>query len=161
MALARARTRKLQEACDMHRLSRETAELAQWLQIKQDITEDIVKAHQEDPNNLDKESLDTKLDVLKQELKAKEAKIDELIKLAEQLKQNNRNDEAMKVYDEIERQKKNLEKFKKYVESLESKLAKANELKKFKADSDDTLEWINEKKEYLEDQNNIGIGQLF
>lgn len=155
LALAQRRKAKLQDACDMHRLSRETAEISQWLNIKQDITDDVLKAYEEDPN-LSRESLETKLDSLKQDIRAKEHKIDELVKLAEKLKQNNQNEEAMKVYEEIERQKTSLEKFRRYVESLEVKLVKANELKKFKMDSEDTLEWINEKKQYLKDQNETG-----
>lgn len=158
LALARRRTHKLQEACDMQRLNRETADLAQWLQIKQDITDDVLKAYEATSGEApgDKDALDTKLDTLKQEIRAKEAKIAELARLAEQLKQSNQTDEAMRIYDEIERQRRALEKFKRYVESLEQRLVKANELKKFRMDSEDTLAWINEKKQFLEDQKSIG-----
>lgn len=155
LALAKQLTKKLQDACDMHRLSRETGEVAQWLDIKQDVTSELLKAHEADPT-LNKDSLDSNLETLKQEIRVKEAKIAELEKLAERLKANNQNEEAMKIYEEIERQKKSLEKFKRFVEMCESKLIKANELKKFQMDSDDTLEWINQKKQYLDDQNSQG-----
>lgn len=156
LAMARRRREKLQDATDMHRLSREAAELKQWLDIKKEITGELLKAHEDDPN-LDKDSLDSNLEQLKQELRAKEAKIAELIKTAERLRANNQNDEAMKVYEEVELQKKSLEHFRKYVESLEVKLVKANELKRFQMDRDDTLEWINEKKQYLADQQTNGF----
>lgn len=156
LAMASRRKQKLQDAADMYRVSREAAELKQWLDIKKDVTGELVKAHEDDPT-LDKDSLDTNLDQLKQELRAKEAKIAELLKTAERLRENNQNEEAMRVYEEVERQKKSLEHFRKYVESLEVKLMKANELKRFQMDRDDTLEWINEKKQYLADQQNIGI----
>lgn len=155
LALARQQARRLQDAADMHRLSREAGELEQWLDIKKEITSDLLKAHQDDPN-LSKDSLDSNLDALKQELRAKEAKLAELLKTAERLRANNQTDEANKIYEEIERQRKSLEQFRRYVESLEVKLMKANELKRFQMDTDDTLEWINEKKQYLADQKNIG-----
>lgn len=156
LAQARRRAKNLQDAADMHRLSREAGELEQWLNIKKDITNELLTAHQADPTALDKDSLDSNLDALKQELRAKEAKIADLLKTAERLRENNKNEEAVKIYEEIERQRKSLEHFRKYVESLEVKLMKANELKRFQMDSDDTLGWINEKKQYLLDQKDIG-----
>lgn len=152
LELAKQRSAKLKEACDMHRLSREAGELEQWLNIKQDLTNDVVKTHEDDPT-LNKDMLDSNLDALKQELRAKEAKVAELMNIAEELKKNNKSDQAERVYNEVEKQKKNLENFKKFVEACEKKLIKANEMKKFRMDRDDTLEWINAKKQHLLDQN--------
>lgn len=157
LLLGDKRTQKLQDSCDMHRLNREIADFAQWLQIKQDLISELIQETEANPE-LNKDTLDTNLDALKQELKAKEGNIAELTKLAEKLKQNNQNEEAKLVYAEIEKQKKLLEKFKLYVEAVEQRLTKANELKKFALDSADTLNWINEKKQILEDQND-GIHQ--
>ena len=154
LLLGRQRTQKLQDSCDMHRLNRETGEFAQWLEVKQDLVAEMVENVKENPELLNnKDTLENNLEALKQELKAKEGKIDELMKLADRLKENNQNAEAQLVCDEIERQRKSLDKFKKYVESVEQRLTKANELNKFKLDSTDTLDWINEKKQILDDQN--------
>ena len=89
MSLARYQVEKLQDARDVHRLNRETSELAQWLQIKQDVTADIYNTM--DPE-LSKDTLDSNLESLKQEIKIKETKIRELIQITERLKQTNQSE---------------------------------------------------------------------
>lgn len=141
------REARLAEACELHRLNREAAEINQWLTIKQELTNEMI-------DEKTPEELDTSLDKLKQELKVKDAEIKELCKLAEKLNKqgNNQSEEAKLVYAQIEKQKANFENFKKNIEEVENKLFKANELKKYGMDSEETLKWIKEKKRALEEE---------
>ena len=61
--------------------------------------------------------------------------------------------EFRRIYTEIESQIVEMERFKRYTITIEFKVAKANELKRFEMDRTDTLDWMDEKKQFLEDQN--------
>ena len=141
--LGRKRKNKLQEACDAHRLIREAADLTNWIGDKA-----IIAAEQnlgETPDEV--ELLTRRFDDFKKDLKVNEARIAELNKLAERLKQMGQTESAKKIQDEIEILNIKWTELQKVTAHRQHKLMSAHEVQRFQRDADETMDWITEKND--------------
>jgi len=143
--LGRNRQNKLQEACDAHRLVREAADLTLWIADKEKIA--IDQNLGENPDEV--ELLTRRFDDFKKDLKVNEARIAELNKLAERLKQMGKTDAAKKIHDEIEILNIKWTELQKVTAHRQHKLMSAHEVQRFQRDADETMDWINEKNEAI------------
>ena len=78
-----------------------------------------------------------------------EARIAELNKLAERLRQMGKTDAAKKIHDEIEILNIKWTELQKVTAHRQHKLMSAHEVQRFQRDADETMDWINEKNEAI------------
>lgn len=147
LELGRQRSDKLQEACDAHRLVREAADLTLWIQDKEKIaSEDRLG---ESPDEV--ELLTRRFDDFKKDLKVNEARIVDLNRIAQKLREMNQPESAKKIQDEIEILNIKWTELQKVTAHRQHKLMSAHEVQRFQRDADETMDWINEKNETLVD----------
>jgi spectrin alpha len=145
--LGRQRSDKLQEACDAHRLVREAADLTLWIQDKEKIASEDKLG--ESPDEV--ELLTRRFDDFKKDLKVNEARIVELNRIAQKLREMNQPESAKKIQDEIEILNIKWTELQKVTAHRQHKLMSAHEVQRFQRDADETMDWINEKNETLVD----------
>lgn len=143
LSLGRQRSEKLQEACDAHRLVREAADLTLWISDKEKIASEQKLG--ETPDEV--ELLTRRFDDFKKDLKVNEARIAELNRIAERLRQMNQPESAKKIQDEIEILNIKWTELQKVTAHRQHKLMSAHEVQRFQRDADETMDWINEKNE--------------
>jgi len=145
LSLGRQRSEKLQEACDAHRLVREAADLTMWILDKEKIAcEDRLG---ESPDEV--ELLTRRFDDFKKDLKVNEARIVELNRIAQKLREMNQPESAKKIQDEIEILNIKWTELQKVTAHRQHKLMSAHEVQRFQRDADETMDWINEKNETI------------
>jgi spectrin alpha len=147
--LGRERSRKLQEACDAHRLVREAADLTVWISDKEKVAAEQNLGQTPDEVEL----LTRRFDDFKKDLKVNEARIAELNKIAERLKQMEQPEAAKKIHDEIEILNIKWTELQKVTAHRQNKLMSAHEVQRFQRDADETMDWINEKNQAKEDED--------
>ena len=145
LALGRQRHNKLQEACDAHRLVREAADLTSWIADKEKIASETNLG--ETPDEV--ELLTRRFDDFKKDLKVNEARIVELNKIAERLRQMGQKESAEKIQDEIEVLNIKWTELQKITAHRQHKLMSAHEVQRFQRDADETMDWINEKNQTI------------
>lgn len=145
--LGRKRSDKLQEACDAHRLVREAADLTMWIEDKEKVASE--ERLGESPDEV--ELLTRRFDDFKKDLKVNEARIVELNRIAEKLRAMNQPESAKKIQDEIEILNIKWTELQKVTAHRQHKLMSAHEVQRFQRDADETMDWINEKNETLQD----------
>lgn len=145
LALGRQRRNKLQEACDAHKLVREAAELTNWIADKEKIASEQNLG--ETPDEV--EVLTRRFDDFKKDLKVNEARIVELNKIAERLRQMNQQEAAKKIQDEIEVLNIRWTELQKVTATRQHRLLSAHEVQRFQRDADETMDWITEKNSTL------------
>jgi len=143
--LGRERSNKLQEACDAHRLVREAADLTLWISDKEKIASEQKLG--ETPDEV--ELLTRRFDDFKKDLKVNEARIAELNRIAERLRQMNQPESAKKIQDEIEILNIKWTELQKVTAHRQHKLMSAHEVQRFQRDADETMDWINEKNDTI------------
>lgn len=147
--LGRERCRKLQEACDAHRLVREAADLTVWIADKEKVASEQNLGQTPDEVEL----LTRRFDDFKKDLKVNEARIAELNKIAERLKQMEQPEAAKKIHDEIEILNIKWTELQKVTAHRQNKLMSAHEVQRFQRDADETMDWINEKNQANENED--------
>ena len=145
LELGTKRTNKLQEACDAHRLVREAADLQLWIEDKEKTASEQNLG--ETPDEV--ELLTRRFDDFKKDLKVNEARIAELNKIAERLKQMGQPESAKKIQDEIEILNIKWTELQKVTAHRQHKLMSAHEVQRFQRDADETMDWINEKNDTI------------
>lgn len=145
LALGQQRANKLQQACDAHRLVREAADLTVWITDKQKVASEENLGETPD----DVELLTRRFEDFKKDLKVNEARINELNKIAERLKQMSQAESAKKIQDEIEILNIKWTELQRVTSNRQTKLMSAHEVQRFFRDADETMDWINEKKTQL------------
>lgn len=150
--LGRERSRKLQEACDAHRLVREAAELTVWISDKEKVASEPNIGQTPDEVEL----LTRRFDDFKKDLKVNEARIVELNKIAERLKQMEQPESAKKIHDEIEILNIKWTELQKVTAHRQNKLMSAHEVQRFQRDADETMDWIDEKNQTINQDTEYG-----
>ncbi len=143
--LGQERANKLQQACDAHRLVREAADITLWIADKEKVASEQNLG--ETPDEV--ELLNRRFEDFKKDLKVNEARINELNKIAERLKQMSQAESAKKIQDEIEILNIKWTELQRVTSNRQTKLMSAHEVQRFHRDADETMDWINEKNSAL------------
>ena len=125
---------------------REAADITLWIADKEKIASE--QNIGETPDEV--ELLTRRFDDFKKDLKVNEARIAELNKIAERLKQMGQPESAKKIQDEIEILNIKWTELQKVTAHRQHKLMSAHEVQRFQRDADETMDWINEKNETIQ-----------
>jgi len=175
MALARERQRKLSETCKAYVLVREAAELAQWIKNKvfigfflssleyfflnilplffflqeqyahiEDVGEDLEQV----------EVMQKKFDDFNADLKANEVRLAEMNEIAMQLMSLGQTEAALKIQTQMEDLNRKWASIQQLTAERAQQLGSAHEVQRFHRDVDETKDWIHEKDEALNNDDN-------
>ncbi|RNA32314.1 spectrin alpha non-erythrocytic 1 [Brachionus plicatilis] len=145
LELGRERSLKLQQACDAHKIVRDAAELALWIEDK----EKIASEEETGQSAEEIELISRRFEDFKKDLKVNEDKIDELNRMSERLRQIGEIDSANKIQSEVEILNIKWTELQKVTAHRQHKLMSAHEVQRFQRDTDETMDWINEKNEAI------------
>lgn len=145
LELGRERSVKLQQACDAHKIVRDAAELALWIEDK----EKIASEEQTGQSAEEIELITRRFEDFKKDLKINEEKIDELNRMSERLRQIGEIESANKIQSEVEILNIKWTELQKVTAHRQHKLMSAHEVQRFQRDTDETMDWINEKNDAI------------
>ncbi|XP_068910303.1 spectrin alpha chain isoform X1 [Tenebrio molitor] len=152
LALARERQNKLNETVKAYVLVREAAELASWIKDKemhaqvQDVGEDLEQV----------EVMQKKFDDFQTDLKANEVRLAEMNEIAMQLVSLGQTEAALKIQTQMEDLNTKWTSLQQLTAERANQLGSAHEVQRFHRDVDETIDWIQEKDEAL---NNDDLGK--
>ena len=146
LQLGRERKRKLEEACRGYQLIREAAELTQWVKDKEQVAS--VGEVGEDLEHV--EVLQKKFDDFLSDLKSNEVRLTEMNQMANQLADLGQTEAANKINRQVEELNQKWVHLQEMTSSREQQLASAHEVQRFHRDIDETKDWIREKDEALD-----------
>ncbi|XP_062606729.1 spectrin alpha chain-like isoform X6 [Saccostrea cucullata] len=143
------RREKLTESCKAYQLVREAAELASWITEKEntlvgeEVGEDLEQV----------EEMQKKFDDFQKDLKANEARLQELNSIADRLTAMGRTEAAEKIREQIATLNNRWENLQAVTATRAESLGSAHEVQRFHRDVDETKDWIDEKDETLNSDN--------
>ncbi|XP_044259625.1 spectrin alpha chain isoform X3 [Tribolium madens] len=152
LALARERQNKLNETVKAYVLVREAAELANWIKDKemhaqvQDVGEDLEQV----------EVMQKKFDDFQTDLKANEVRLAEMNEIAMQLVSLGQTEAALKIQTQMEDLNTKWTSLQQLTAERANQLGSAHEVQRFHRDVNETIDWIQEKDEAL---NNDDLGK--
>ncbi|CAG9856863.1 unnamed protein product [Phyllotreta striolata] len=152
LQLANERRNKLDETVKAYVLVREAAELAGWIKDKemhaqvQDVGEDLEQV----------EVLQKKFDDFQTDLKANEVRLAQMNEVAMQLVSLGQTEAALKIQTQMHDLNNKWTSLQQLTSERASQLGSAHEVQRFHRDVDETIDWINEKDEAL---NNDDLGK--
>ena len=145
LELGRERSEKLQQACDVHKVKRDAAELTRWIEDKEKIASEEQTGQSAEEIDL----ITRRFDDFKKDLMINEKKKDDLNRLSERLRQIGEIEPANKIQSEIEILNIKWTELQKVTAHRQHKLMSAHEVQRFQRDTDETMDWINEKNEAI------------
>ncbi|ESO09912.1 hypothetical protein HELRODRAFT_156368 [Helobdella robusta] len=143
--LGNQRKEKLDESCKAYQLVREAGELAQWIADKETVVktdEDIVDLEQV-------EGKQRKFDDFRKDLKANEARLEELKTVAQRLTAMGQTEAAEKIRIQIDDLNQRWAALEQVTQEKAQTLGSAYEVQRFHRDADETKDWIEEKENTL------------
>ncbi|KAK3088368.1 hypothetical protein FSP39_018301 [Pinctada imbricata] len=147
--LGNQRREKLQESTKAFQLVREAAELAAWITEKENVM--VAEEVGEDLEQV--EEMQKKFDDFQKDLKANEARLQELNSIADKLTAMGRTEAAEKIRDQIATLNNRWENLQAVTATRAESLGSAHEVQRFHRDVDETKDWIDEKDTALNSDN--------
>uniref|UniRef100_A0A8R1DU58 Spectrin alpha chain n=1 Tax=Caenorhabditis japonica TaxID=281687 RepID=A0A8R1DU58_CAEJA len=149
--LGETRNRKLDEACKGYQLLREVNDLSEWIKSREAFV-----VQQEVETDLEHvEVLQKKFDDFKEDLKANEARLQEMNQIATALTSVGQPGAAIRIRQQIEHLNIRWRTLEEQTEQREHQLGSAQEVQRFHRDADETRDWIREKDDAL-DSTDLG-----
>lgn len=148
---AKERKDKLKDACKAYQMVRQAAELAQWLKDKEQIA--TIKVASDDLEQV--EVLQKKFDDFIDELKTNEVRLAEMNDIATKLKDQGDTQAAAKIAEQVTHLNDKWNKLQEVSAQKAKQLDSAHEVQRFNRDVDETIDWIKEKEDALDDLDTL------
>ncbi|CAJ0599218.1 unnamed protein product [Cylicocyclus nassatus] len=141
MMLGEMRKRKLEDTCKAYQLLREARDLAEWIKSKE-----AVAAQEGIVTDLEQvEMMQKNFDDFKDELKAKEIRLQEMNQIATTLTSVEQTETAVRIRQQIDDLNVRWRSIEEQTEQREQQLASVHEVQRFHRDIDEAKDWIREK----------------
>ncbi|KAL3872184.1 hypothetical protein ACJMK2_040130 [Sinanodonta woodiana] len=147
--LGNQRREKLQESCKAYQLVREAAELAAWITEKENMM--VGEEVGEDLEQV--EEMQKKFDDFQKDLRANEARLQELNSIADRLTAMGRTEAAEKIREQIAQLNTRWATLQQVTADRAQTLGSAHEVQRYHRDVDETKDWIMEKDQALNNDN--------
>lgn len=156
LALGKDRENKLEDACKAYQMVRQGAELAQWLRDKEQIA--TIQVVGDDLEQV--EVMQKKFDDFIEELKANEVRLAEMNDIAGKLKNQGETAAAAKIAEQVTLLNDKWNALHEVSSSKAQQLESAHEAQRFNRDVDETIDWIKEKEDALNDLDKFNEDDL-
>ncbi|KAL5013103.1 hypothetical protein ScPMuIL_011654 [Solemya velum] len=147
--LGNQRREKLQESCKAFQLVREAAELASWITEK----ENLIVAEDVGEDLEQVEEMQKKFDDFQKDLRANEARLQELNSIADRLTAMGQTEAAERIREQIAQLNQRWATLQQVTAERQQTLGSAHEVQRYHREVDETKEWIDEKDEALNNDN--------
>lgn len=149
LSQGRQRKSKLEDACKAYQMVRQAAELAQWIKDKEQIA--TIQVVGDDLEQV--EVMQKKFDDFIDELKANEVRLAEMNDIAGKLKDQGETEAANKITEQVVVLNQKWTSLQEVSAQKAQQLESAHEVQRFNRDVDETIDWIKEKEDALNDLN--------
>ncbi|KAJ8300491.1 hypothetical protein KUTeg_022010 [Tegillarca granosa] len=147
--LGNQRREKLQESCKAYQLVREAAELASWITEK----ENLIVAEDVGEDLEQVEEMQKKFTDFQKDLRANEARLQELNSIADRLTAMGQTEAAEKIREQIAQLNSRWANLQQVTAVRAESLGSAHEVQRYHRDVDETKDWIDEKDQALNNDN--------